>query len=375
MNETLKITQVETIPVRVPIRPDRAIRAKGGLHNVSPFLIVRIHTDAGIDGLGEVSCTPRWSGEDQVTAAHFIAAILGPAITGQNAWDIERLTIVMQKALFAHPFTKAAIEMALWDICGKACGLPVYKMLGGAVRDFVTTKWSISGLEPERAAEIASWAVSAGFRAMKVKIGMDPDEDVARVKAVRAAIGPNIRLGVDANGGYNPATAVRVLRQLADCNLFFAEQPVPPGEPLWLTDVRNRTGMTVLADESVYTVQDALGLVRANAVDALSIYVGKSGGIAPARKIAAVAEGAGLGCTIGSNLEMGIGSAAMIHLGMCTPGVTAEAFPCDIIGPFYYTDELLTEPLPIKPGEARPHERPGLGVELDWEKVERYRVA
>ncbi len=374
MAEKILITQVETIPVRVPIREDRAIRAKGGLHNVSPFLIVRIHTDAGIEGLGEVSCTPRWSGEDQVTAAHYIDTILGPAIAGQNAWDIERLTLVMQKALFAHPFTKAALEMALWDICGKACGQPVYRMMGGAVREYVPTKWSISGLEPERAAEIARWAVSAGFRAMKVKIGMEPDEDVARVRAVRAAIGPDIRLGVDANGGYNAATAVRVLRQLAECNLFFAEQPVPPGEPLWLADVRQRTGMTVLADESVYTVQDALGLVRVNAVDAMSIYVGKSGGIAAARKIAAVAEGAGLGCTIGSNIEMGIGSAAMIHLGMCTPGVTAEAFPCDIIGPFYYTDELLTEPLPIEPGKARPHERPGLGVELDWEKVARYRV-
>src|SRR6266516_2711242 len=98
------------------------------MHAVSPFLLVKVHTDEGITGLGEVSCTPRWSGEDQVTAAHFIATIFEP--------------------LFGHPFTKAAIEMALWDMLGKSVGLPLYRLLGGAVREFVPTKWSISGVEP-----------------------------------------------------------------------------------------------------------------------------------------------------------------------------------------------------------------------------------
>ena len=104
-----------------------------------------------------------------------------------------------------------------------------------------------------------------------------------------------------------------------------------------------------------------------------SIYIGKSAGIGPARQIAAVAEAAGLACTIGSNLEMGVGSAAMIHFAMATHAI-ADEFPCDIIGPMFYTDELLQEPLPIVGGQARPHEKPGLGVELDEEKVRRYRV-
>ena len=114
--------------------------------------------------------------------------------------------------------------------------------------------------------------------------------------------------------------------------------------------------------------------MRARAADVLSVYVGKGGGVGQARKITAVAEGAGLTCTVGSNLEMGIASAAMIHLAMASPGIGAEEFPCDILGPFFYEDDVLAEPLPIKAGQARPFDRPGLGVDLEDAKVERYRV-
>jgi len=287
---------------------------------------------------------------------------------------VERLSVVSGRALFGHPFTKAALEMAMWDILGKAAGLPVYRLLGGKVREFVPTKWSVSGAEPARAAEIAAWAVEQGFRTMKVKVGIDPEQDVERVRAVRDAIGPDIHLGVDANGAWNVRTAIAMVNRLRKFDIYFAEQPVPPGDLNWLVEVRRQTGVPVIADESVYTALDALSILQAGAADALSIYVGKSAGIAPARKIAAIAEGAMAGCTVGSNLEMGIGSAAMIHVALSTPGVTADEFPCDIIGPLFYTDDLLLEPLPINGGQARPHERPGLGVELDEAKVRRYRV-
>jgi L-alanine-DL-glutamate epimerase-like enolase superfamily enzyme len=370
----LKITGVETIPVRVPIREDLAIRGKGGYHSVSPFLLVRMRTDEGITGLGEVSCTPRWSGEDQVTAAHFIDTILAPLLMGQDPRDVERLSAETARALFGHPFTKAALEMAMWDILGKAAGLPLYRLLGGKVREFVPTKWSISGVEPARAAEIASWAVEQGFRTMKVKVGIDPEQDVARVRAVRDAIGGGVRLGIDANGAWDVRTAIRMVNRMRESGIYFVEQPVPPGDVSWLVEVRRHAGIPVLADESVYTAQDALSILRAGGADALSIYLGKSAGIGPARKTAAIAEAAMAGCTVGSNLEMGVGSAAMIHLALSTPGITADEFPCDIIGPLFYKDDLLAEPLPITGGQARPHERPGLGVELDEEKVRQYRV-
>ena len=367
------VTSIETIPVRVPIHEHLAIRAKGGTHSVSPFLLIKVHTGEGITGLGEVSCTPRWSGEDQVTAAHFIATIFEPLLKGQDPRDIERLTITMRRALAGNPFTKAAIEMALWDILGKAAGMPLYRLLGGPVREFVPTKWSISGLEPKRAAEIASWAVEQGFRAMKVKVGIDDKQDIERVREVRKVAGPGVRLGVDANGAWSPARAIGMIRRLREFDLWFAEQPVPPGDPAWLAAVRSATGIPVIADESVYSSEDAQVLARAGAADVFSVYVGKSGGIGPARRIAAVAEAAGLGLTVGSNLELGVGSAAMIHLALATP-LLGEAWPCDIIGPLFYTDELLKEPLPMCGGQARAPQGPGLGVELNEEKLRKYKV-
>jgi muconate cycloisomerase len=209
---------------------------------------------------------------------------------------------------------------------------------------------------------------------MKVKVGIDPDQDVARVRAVREAIGDKIRLGVDANGAWAPAMAVTMIRRLEEFDIYFAEQPVPPGDIEWLADVRRQVSVPIVADESVYSPQDALAIVRAGAADVLSTYVGKSAGIGPARKIASIAESAMLGCTIGSNLELGVGTAAMIHLAMAVPGITAEEFPCDIIGPLYYTDDILLEPLPLVQGKALPIDQPGLGVELNEDKVRMYRV-
>ena len=370
----MKITAIECIPVRVPIRPELAIRAKGGTHSVSPFLVVRVHTDEGLCGLGEVSCTPRWSGEDQFTAAHFIRTIFGPALSGEDPRDIEHLSARMRGAVAGNPFTKAALEMALWDILGKSVGLPVYRLLGGPVRQHVPIKWSISGVEPERAAAIATWAAEQGFTAMKVKVGIDAEQDVARVRAVRKAIGPKVRLGVDANGAWRPAMAVAMIRRLEEFDIYFAEQPVPPADVSWLADVRRQVSVPILADESVYSPQDALAIIRAGGADAFSVYVGKAAGIAPARTIASLAEVAALGCTIGSNLELGVGTAAMVHLALATPGITADEYPCDIIGPLYYSDDILAEPLSLAHGAAAAIDRPGLGIELDEEKLRRYRV-
>ncbi len=371
----MKITRIETIPIRVPIKPELAIRSgRGGAHTVSPFLLVKVHTDEGLTGVGEVSCTPRWSGEDQVTAAHLIRAYLEPLLVGENPTEVENLTQRFRLAFAGNFFTKAGVEMALWDIAGKAAGKPVYQLLGGKMREFVPTKWSVSGVEPDKAAEIARGAVEQGFEAMKVKVGLDPDQDVARLKAVREAVGPAIKLGVDANGGWSVDAAVKTIERLCESGICFAEQPVAPEDVTHMAEVRKKIRVPVIADESVYTLQDAMTLARLGAADVFSIYVGKAGGIGPARKIAAFAESAGLKCTVGSNLELGVGSAAMIQLALATRGIAAEEFPCDIIGPFFYENDIVREPLIIQPGEARANDKPGLGVELDEEKVKRYRV-
>ena len=138
--------------------------------------------------------------------------------------------------------------------------------------------------------------------------------------------------------------------------------------------MRRNVPVPIIADESVYTLADAKMLARAEAADVFSIYIGKAGGIGPAREIAEFAQSAGIKCTIGSNLELGVGSAAMIHLALAAPAIDADTYPCDIIGPLFYEDDVLAEPLPITGGSAGVHDRPGLGVELDDEKVEKYRV-
>ncbi len=371
----MRITRIETIPVQVPIRPELVITGSLGVHAASPFVILRVHTDEGVTGLGEVSCTPVWSGEDAVTAIHCIQGFLEPAIHGDNPCDIARLTARMRRAVAGNPFTKSGVEIALWDILGKVAGLPVYRLLGGAVRDTVPIKMSVSGAEPGRAAEIAEWAMAQGLKTLKVKVGITPESDIARVKAVRAAIGPATRLGVDANGGWSPRVAIDTIRKLAAaCDIYFAEQPVAPLDIQWMIDVRRNVPVPVMADESCYTLQDAMALARAGAADILSIYVGKGGGIDPARKMAAVAEAAGLTCTVGSNLELGVASAAMAHLATATTGVGAEEFPCDILGPLAYEHDLLAEPMEFRDGAIRAPSGPGLGVSLDEEMLTRYRV-
>lgn len=370
----MKITRIETIPVLVPIKPHLAIRFSGGVHDASPFLLVKVHTDEGITGLGEASCTPLWSGEDHHTAAHFINGSLSPALIGQDPRDISNLNEQMDALLAGNVFTKSALEMAFWDILGKAAGLPLYRLLGGPIREEIPLKFSISGQTPAKAAEIAAWAVSHGFQTVKVKVGTTLEADIARVRAVREAVGPIVRLGVDANGGWSVREAIQAISRLEEFDIFFAEQPVSPTDVSWMADVRSQVHVPLIADESVFNLQQAMSVAKAGAADVFSVYVGKSGGISGARKMAAVAEAAGLVCTVGSNLELGMASAAMIHLALSTPGIDAEAFPCDIIGPLYYEEDLLTEALPIHGGKAGRLDRPGLGVELDDEKVAHYTV-
>jgi muconate cycloisomerase len=374
----MKITHIETIPVRVPIKAALAIRSgRGGSHTVSPFLLVRIHTDDGITGLGEASCTPRWSGEDQVTAAHFINTYFAPLLVGEAFDDVDRLYAKVNSTVAGNFFTKAAVEMALWDIAGKALNRPVCKLMSpSSALGSVPTKWSVSGVEPAKAADIARWAVGQGFTKMKVKVGIDPDGDVQRVKAVRDAVGDQVKLGVDANGGWpTPKVAIETIHRLYnECSIYFVEQPIPPGDHDALAEVRRNVPVPIIADESVYSLPDAKMLARAEAADVFSIYIGKAGGLGPAREIARFAHSAGIKCTIGSNLELGIGSAAMIHFALSEPAIDSDTYPCDIIGPLFYEDDILAEALPIAGGAACLHNRSGLGVALDEDKVAKYRV-
>jgi muconate cycloisomerase len=345
-----------------------------GEHATSLFVIVRVHTDQGLVGLGEATISALWSGETQAGTVAAIQAYIGPVLMGKDPRDITAARRAMDFIIKLNPFTKAAVEMALWDIAGKAVGLPVYQLLGGEVRGRVRIKLVLWAYDLPNVRRMAEHFLGMGVSCLKVKVGLDPESDIARVEAVRDLVGPDLAMTIDANTGWTINQAKQCLRRLASTNLVLAEQPIPAGDPEALAELRRDTPFPIMADESVFTLQDAWLLTRHRAADILSVYPGKHGGIAAAAEIVAVAKAAGLRCAIGSNLELGVGTAAMLHVAAAFPEIDSDSFPADTIGPFYHEGDLITKPLDLGPPYARIPDGPGLGVDLDEEQVERWRV-
>lgn len=370
----MKITRVEAIPVCVPLKAGLSAKTAHGEHAVSPFVLVKVHTDAGIVGIGEASITALWTGETQATAISAVEKLLGPSILGMDPRDITAARRAMDFIMKLNPGTKAAIEMALWDIAGKAAGVPVYQLLGGQVRDRIRIKlvlWAYDIPHVERMAHLfLGWGVSC----LKVKVGLDPVADVARVQAVRKLAGPDMPMTIDANTGWTLEQARWALRRLENVDLILAEQPIGIGDPGAYADLRRSVSMPLMADESVFTLTDAFQLASHRSVDILSVYPGKHSGIAGTVEIVNVAKAAGLRCAIGSNLELGVGTAAMLHCAAALPEIDSDRYPADTIGPFYHEADLLKTPLELGPPYAKVPTDPGLGVELDEAQVERYRV-
>ncbi len=367
----MKISEVETIPVHVPLKPDVTMKTSHGRHVVSPYVIVRIHTDEGITGIGEATLSPAWTGETRPGGLAVIRDLFAPQLIGQDPRNINALMKRLNRVLVGNPFAKAAIDMALWDIAGKAAGVPVYQLLGGKVRDELPIKLVVGGFEPEEAVVLGRKFLDWGVKTLKVKVGVG--DDVARVRAIRELAGPGIPIGIDANEGWDIATARRRLADLEPFDILFCEQPIPRADTQALADLRRTTNIPIKADESVFTAGDAIRLVQYRAADILSVYPGKHGGIGPTLEIAAIAKAAGIAVTMGSNLELGIATAAMLHVGIACDAFRAEQFPGDYVGPWYHAADLLKTPVDLGPPAARVPEGPGLGIELDEEQLEKYR--
>jgi muconate cycloisomerase len=370
----MRIKQVEAIPVRVPLAAGMTTRTAHGEHHTSDYVIVRVLTDEGLVGLGEATVSALWSGETSKSTVAAISELIGPAIVGRDPRRITAIRKEMDFLIKLNPFTKAAVEMALWDIAGKAAGVPVYQLLGGKVREQIPTKMMIGAFNVAHSRALAQRFLEWGFRCLKVKVGLDLAGDLARVNAVREVAGPGVTLTIDANCGWNATTARHALEQLRPLNLLVAEQPIAPGDNEAMAALRAQCGIPIMADESVFTLADAWNVARTHAADVISIYPGKNGGIAGAIEIAHVAQAAGIACHVGSNLELGIGSAAMLHLACAVPAIDSTTYPADILGPHYHEADLLVRPLDLNPGGALVPEGPGLGVELDEHLLTKFRV-
>ncbi|HEV3257910.1 MAG TPA: enolase C-terminal domain-like protein [Gemmataceae bacterium] len=363
----MSITAVRAEPIAGRVRPDLAIISSLGEHVVGNYVLVRLSDDAGRVGLGEASVTSVWSGETQAGAVALIREVLAPLLVGADAFDTEWISRRMERAAFGNSFARAAVEMALLDLQGRVLGVPVYRLLGGKEQDGpagIRLKFVVGAVEPDVAAERARRMVERGWRAIKVKVGRHthPRVDVDRLRAVRDAIGPQVWLSVDANGGYTVEQAVWVAPRLEQLEVALFEQPTRRGDHRAMARARRRSGIPIMADESVFTAQDALEVIRHEAADVLSIYPGKHGGIRATQHIAKLAEAAGIPCTIGSNLEREVATAAMAHVTIATANIDCERFPGDLIGPIYYEQPLSGEPLRYQADRLWVPESPGLGV-------------
>jgi L-Ala-D/L-Glu epimerase len=329
---------------------------------------VRVKDDAGREGLGEASVTGVWSGETQAGTLALIQEVLAPLVVGADPFDTEWISRRLDQAAFANSFAKGALEMALLDLQGQSLGVPVYRLLGGkgGQAGDIRLKFVVGAVEPEVAAQRARRMVERGWQAIKVKVGRHahPQADVDRLRAVREVIGPRTWLSVDANGGYTVDQAVWVAPRLEELDVALFEQPTRRGDHAAMAEVRRRSGIPVMADESVFTPQDAIEVIRAGAADVFSIYPGKHGGIRPTQQIAKIAEAAGIPCTIGSNLEREVATAAMAHVTVCTANIQCERFPGDLIGPVYYEGSLTQTPLRYQADRLWVPEGPGLGVQV-----------
>jgi muconate cycloisomerase len=354
------------------------ITSSRGTHRASPYLLARVETNDGIVGLGEATTMPRWSGETCWTAKTIIDDVLGPALLEQsvNPTDIAAVDRVMDTECSKNWFAKAAIEMACWDIKGKAEGKPVYELLGGPHRSLIIpARFSMAAYDPETAAQKAVERVGWGFRTIKIKVGTDPAQDIARVRAVRDAVGPAIAIVIDANCGWDVDTAIRCCRELKTCNLALIEQPTPDGDYHALAQLRRAIDVPVMADDMCFDLIHAKELLRHAACDVISVYPGKNGGIRKSAEIVELAAQHGVACTIGSNLEWDVATAAMAHLCVGMENMRVEKFPGDIIGPWYHTDRIASPPLKIDRATCTITNQPGLGIELDWQRVESLRCS
>jgi L-alanine-DL-glutamate epimerase-like enolase superfamily enzyme len=370
----MKITAVETYALNIPLKPERRMITALGEHIDSPYVLVRIETDSAVDGAGEATVMPRWSGETQWGCQGVIDRIFRPLLIGVDPHDLIDIDRRMDKACQLNWFAKSAIEMACWDIVGKAAKKPVYELLGGPHRPLaVKCRFSMGAYDIGRAQRRAAELVAEGFDYIKVKVGGEAQEDIARVKAVRDVIGPDKKLMIDANCGWNVDTAVYAVNTMQDLglNLALVEQPTPDGDYAALARVRRETTPPVMADDMCFDMVHARELIRNEACDVISLYPGKNGGIRKAKEIAEFAAEHGVACGIGSNLEWDVGTAAMMHLVIGVANMQVERFPGDILGPEYHELRIAKNPISIKGPVVTITDRPGLGIDVDWDLVRR----
>lgn len=353
----MKITEVRlgklSVPLRVPFKT--ALRTVNSVEDV----IVELRTDTGAVGYGEAPPTGAVTGD---TTGAIIGAIqdhIAKSILGRDVDDFEDLLQTVQKCIVKNTSAKAAVDIALWDLYGQLYGIPVYKLMGGA-RKHIVTDITISVNDPEEMARDAVSAVERGYDCLKVKVGADPTLDVARLAAVRQAVGNDVCIRIDANQAWQPKEAVRILNQMQERGLAleFVEQPVKAQDLAGMKYVTERSYVPVLADESVFSPEDALKIMQMGAADMVNIKLMKCGGLYNALKIVSAAEVYGVECMIGCMLEAKISVNAAVHLACAKQIITK----IDLDGPVLCSEDPILGGAVFNEREITVSNDPGLGI-------------
>ena len=385
----MKITGYELYKVSIPTRRKHTW-ATSTADVGQGYVILHITTDCGIDGFGEATAMPEWGGdfgryfgESADTSRVVLEKHIFPAIEGMDPFDIDLIHRKMDLAIRGYNYAKAAVDIALYDIMGKAVDKPVYKLLGGQYRRAIPIAHSLGVvMDVEAAVEEAVMACEEGIRNIKMKGGLDLARDLVLMRRLREALGPDINILVDANQGYpSPKEAIKWGNLMNQYNLQYLEQPVEG--LMQMKQVTEGLQCPVCADESCWTIADALDVIRFGAADFISIYTTKAGGLYNARTIARIAENAGIRCNVNGSGEFGVGNAANLHMACCGRNIDlASVFPITHIDGIdqtkvaarWYTDDIIKKPFDYEDGCLIVPDGPGLGIEVDMDKIRKYSV-
>lgn len=353
----MKITDIRlgmiSVPLRVPFKT--ALRSVSSVEDV----VVEIHTDTGAVGYGEAPPTGVITGD---TTGSIIGAIrdhIAKTLIGRNVDDFEDLMIALNGCVVKNTSAKAAVDMALWDLYGQLYKIPVYKMMGGA-RKSIHTDITISVNDPEIMAKDAISAIERGYDCLKVKVGKESEKDIARLSAIRQAVPRETLVRIDANQGWSPKEAVRILNGMQEkgLDIEFVEQPVKAHDFDGMKFVTEHSYVPVLADESVFSPEDALRIMQMRAADMVNIKLMKCGGLHQALKIASAAEVYGVECMIGCMLEAKISVNAAVHLA-CAKQIISKI---DLDGPVLCSEDPIIGGAVFNEKEITVSDEPGLGI-------------
>jgi L-alanine-DL-glutamate epimerase-like enolase superfamily enzyme len=357
------ITEVRTRIKHLPYK-DMTWKISSGAIKEAQIVFVDIVTDNGLIGNGcGFGGALFISGESEVSIANVIESVFTKLLIGRNPFDIVNIMEDLDKAVFMNYRAKAAIDLSLYDLMGKALGIPVHGLIGNSAKPRIPVMRFVGLKEPKAMANDAIDLVEQGYKALKLKLGADKESDIACAKAVCEVASDNVTLAVDMNGAYKPKDAVEVIKGLEQYRVALIEQPVKREDIEGLAFVRERVQVPIEVDESIITLSDAVKVIKMGAADFISIKLLKMGGIYKAQKIASLCEAFKIGCVVGSTPGSQMVDIASSHFFVSTANVWWAAE----VGEFTRMQEDPVSGAVIKDGFLEIPDGPGFGLTMEHE--------